>query len=41
VIKEFNLVSAQKKSYEAINKINFEGMYYRKDIAEKAFKHLT
>jgi len=40
VIKEFNLFSAQKKSYEAINKINFEGMYYRKDIAEKAFKHL-
>jgi len=40
VVKEFNLVSAQKKSYEAINKINFEGMYYRKDIAEKAFKHL-
>ncbi len=40
VVKEFNLISAQKKSYEVINKINFEGMYYRKDIAEKAFKHL-
>ncbi len=38
-ISTFNLVSAQKKSYEAISKINFDGMYYRKDIAEKAFKH--
>jgi len=39
VINTFNLVNAQKKSYEAISKINFDGMYYRKDIAEKAFKH--
>jgi len=39
VINTFNLVNAQKKSYEAIRKINFDGMYYRKDIAEKAFKH--
>lgn len=39
-ISTFNLVSAQKKSYAAISKINFDGMYYRKDIAEKAFKHL-
>lgn len=39
-ISTFNLVNAQKKSYEAISKINFDGMYYRKDIAEKAFKHL-
>ncbi len=38
-INTFNLVSAQKKSYEAIRKIDFDGMYYRKDIAEKAFKH--
>jgi len=38
-ISTFNLVNAQKKSYEAISKINFDGMYYRKDIAEKAFKH--
>jgi phosphoribosylamine--glycine ligase len=40
VLKEFNLVRAQKKSYEAINKINFDGIYYRKDITEKAFKYL-
>lgn len=27
-------------NYSAISKINFEGMYYRKDIGQKAFKHL-
>ena len=38
VLKSFDLIRAQKKSYEAIQKIHFDGMYYRKDIAEKAFK---
>lgn len=39
VIKNFDLKSAQQKAYSAIEKISFNGMYYRKDIAEKAFKH--
>lgn len=40
VEKSFDLLSAQKKAYQAINKIHFEGIYFRKDIASKAFKHL-
>jgi phosphoribosylamine---glycine ligase len=40
VIQNFDLKLAQQKAYDAIQKINFDGMYYRKDIAEKAFKHL-
>jgi phosphoribosylamine--glycine ligase len=40
VLKTFDLVQAKKKAYEAIQKINFDGMYYRKDIGEKAFKYL-
>jgi len=40
VLKTFDLVQAQKKAYEAIKKIHFDGMYYRKDIGEKAFKYL-
>jgi phosphoribosylamine--glycine ligase len=30
---------AQSKAYEAIKKISFDNMYYRKDIANKALKH--
>lgn len=37
---EGKLREAQQKAYSALNKINFEGIYYRKDIAEKAFKHI-
>ena len=40
VLKTFDLAQAQKKAYNTIKKINFNGMYYRKDIAEKAFKLL-
>ncbi|HEX9251440.1 MAG TPA: phosphoribosylamine--glycine ligase [Ignavibacteriaceae bacterium] len=40
VIQNQNLKLAQQKAYEAISKVSFDGMYYRKDIAEKAFKHL-
>lgn len=40
VIKNFNLQTAQQKAYDAIKKIHFDGIYYRNDIAEKAFKHL-
>jgi len=31
-----NLEEALKKAYEAVNKISFEGMQYRKDIGKKA-----
>ncbi|MFZ2324705.1 MAG: phosphoribosylamine--glycine ligase [Ignavibacteriaceae bacterium] len=40
VIKNFDLKTAKEKAYEAVSKIKFEGMYFRKDIAEKAFKYL-
>jgi phosphoribosylamine--glycine ligase len=40
VVKNFDLVSAQKKVYSAIKRINFDGIYYRKDIASKAFKYI-
>ncbi len=41
VSKNGNLRQAQKKAYQSIQKIYFEGIYYRKDIAEKAFKYLS
>ncbi len=31
-----NIKEAQRKAYEAINKISFDGAYYRKDIGSKA-----
>lgn len=40
VIKNYDLKLAQQKAYNAIEKISFDGMYFRKDIAKKAFKHL-
>ncbi len=33
-----NIKEAQKRTYEAVNKISFEGAYYRRDIAGKAIK---
>ncbi len=33
-----NFVEARAKAYKAVEKINFEGMHYRKDIALKAVK---
>ncbi|MBI5661089.1 MAG: phosphoribosylamine--glycine ligase [Ignavibacterium album] len=39
VLKENDLKKAQEKAYEAIKKISFKNMYYRKDIASKALKH--
>ncbi len=33
-----NISEAQSRAYEAVKMINFEGAYYRKDIAEKAMK---
>lgn len=40
VLNKNDLKIATHRAYNAISKINFEGMYYRKDIAQKAFKFL-
>ncbi len=40
VLDKNDLKLARHKVYNAISKINFEGMYYRKDIVQKAFKYL-
>ena len=39
VIKNFNLKLAKELAYQAIRKINFDGIYFRNDIADKAIKH--
>ncbi len=36
--KTNNLFDVKKAAYDAINKISFENIYYRKDISDKAFK---
>jgi len=33
-----DLIEAKKIAYDAISKISFTGMHYRKDIADKAIK---
>jgi phosphoribosylamine--glycine ligase len=33
-----NLQQALEKAYQAIKKINFEGMQYRRDIGKKALE---
>jgi phosphoribosylamine--glycine ligase len=38
VLPDFNLMLAKDKVYEALRNINFENIYFRKDIADKAFK---
>jgi phosphoribosylamine--glycine ligase len=38
VLPDFNLMLAKDKVYEALRKINFKNIYFRKDIADKAFK---
>lgn len=40
ISKDGDLKEAQNNAYSALTRIAFEGMYYRKDIAEKAFKYL-
>jgi phosphoribosylamine--glycine ligase len=35
------LKEAKEKAYEAVKYICFEGMYYRRDIGDKAFKYLN
>jgi phosphoribosylamine--glycine ligase len=37
-ISENSLLQAQKRAYEALKRINFEGMIFRSDIADKALK---
>ena len=37
-IKNNNLKYCKTKSYEALAKISFKGIYYRKDISDKAFR---
>lgn len=37
ISKKGDLRDAQKKAYESVSKIHFDGIYFRKDIAEKAF----
>ncbi|NPB05641.1 MAG: phosphoribosylamine--glycine ligase [Aquificae bacterium] len=34
------LREAKERAYEGVSKIRFEGMYYRRDIGDKAFKYL-
>jgi phosphoribosylamine--glycine ligase len=36
-----DLREAKERAYSAVEKIRFEGMQYRKDIGDKAFKYLT
>lgn len=38
VLPDFNLMLAKDRVYEALKEINFKNIYYRKDIADKAFK---
>ena len=38
VLSDFNLMLAKDKAYKALEKIKFDNIYYRKDIADKAFK---
>lgn len=39
VINENNLSKAKQKAYEGLTKIFFDGIYFRKDIADKALKN--
>jgi phosphoribosylamine--glycine ligase len=41
VIKENNILLAQQKAYESISKICFDGIHYRKDIANRVTKYLN
>lgn len=38
ILKENNLSYAKQRCYEVLSKINFDGIYYRRDIADKALK---
>ncbi len=38
VLPDFNLMLAKHKAYQALEKIHFDNIYYRKDISDKALK---
>lgn len=40
IIKENNLTYVKKRCYEVLSKIYFDGIYYRRDIADKALKKM-
>ena len=40
-VKQNDLISAKEKAYQALSKINYENIYYRKDISDKAIKKLN
>lgn len=41
VLKNNDILEAQKKAYDAISKICFDGIYYRTDIADRVRKYLN
>ncbi len=40
-VKQNDLTSAKQKAYQALSKINYEYIYYRSDISDKAIKKLN
>jgi phosphoribosylamine--glycine ligase len=36
-----DLAAAQRRAYEAVNRIHFEGAYYRRDIANRALSSIA
>ncbi len=40
VLKSNNLKEAKSKAYNALSKINFKGIYFRRDISDKALKNI-
>ncbi len=40
-VKQNDLIYAKEKAYQALSKINYENIYYRKDISDKAIKKLN
>lgn len=41
VIKENDVIKAREKAYRSLSKIYFEGIYFRKDIANRVIKYLN
>ncbi len=41
IIKKNDLIAAKQRSYEALNRLYFDGIYYRKDISDKALKYIS
>lgn len=39
-LNQYDLSLAKQKAYDAINKIYFDGIYYRKDIADKGIRYI-